>query len=97
MLEQRTEWQVKSITDSKSNHIIEAFGDRYGLTSMETEVLRLLVLFGFEDEEIITIIQCSPDTLDNLLSVLMLKSRTHSTRELQALFLRYVMQQELSA
>ncbi|MCD9021857.1 helix-turn-helix transcriptional regulator [Cohnella silvisoli] len=92
MLVNMMDWQVAGPNGSETVHIIELFGDRYDFTPSEKDVLRLHALFGFQDEEIITIMRISTPILENLLTCMMGKTRTHSIRELQALFIRYLLQ-----
>lgn len=92
MLKNMLDWQDVWVDDSMTRSIYERFGDRYDFNESEREVLRLSLLFGIEDEEILTIMQIQPATLDNHFTCMLGKSRTSSTRELHALFLRYVMQ-----
>ncbi|TFE22582.1 hypothetical protein [Cohnella luojiensis] len=92
MLKNMTDWQVVKEDDSLIRHINEQFGDRYDFTESEREVLKLALLFGLEDGDILTTMQIQSATLDNHLICMLGKTRTNSTRELQALFLRYVMQ-----
>jgi DNA-binding NarL/FixJ family response regulator len=86
------DWQVVSANESETRNHFEMFGERYGFTPSEKEVLRLHALLGYQDEKIMTAMQISPITLDNRLSCMLGKTRTHSVRELQALFIRYILQ-----
>jgi DNA-binding NarL/FixJ family response regulator len=92
MLKNMLDWQVTSVSDSETGFLMDVFGERYDLTPRECEVMRLLVLFGFENEEIIKILKLTDQTLDNYVSCILGKSRTNSIREFQALFIRYLMQ-----
>ena len=91
MLNNMMDWQVKSITDSQTSHLFDLFGDRYDLTESEKELLRLLLLFGFEDLETMTIMQLTELQLNNHYSCIWGKTRTNTVREVQALFLRFTL------
>lgn len=86
------EWEVIEEPETAAGEIYDAFGDRYDFTGSEKEVLRLYLLFGFEDKEIAKIMQCSVRELEGRLRCLLGKTRTNSMRELQALFIRFVLQ-----
>lgn len=82
-------WQVVSVTNLETSQLFDLFGQRYDFTDNEMEILRLLMLFGFDDSEIKTIMQLTELQMSNHLSIIMGKSRTNSIREVQALFLRF--------
>jgi len=90
-LKNRTEWKVIRSDGTRTQQLFEMFGDRYDYTMGEKEVFRLSMLFGLEDNEIITIMQISANQLDNYFTCMLGKSRTNTIRELQALFLRYLL------
>ncbi|TVY02214.1 hypothetical protein [Cohnella terricola] len=92
MLLKESEWQVVSTDNAKEVKFCEAFGDRYHFTASEKEVMRLGMLIGLNDEEIISVMRISTRTLNNLIACMIGKTRTHSLREIQALFLRYILQ-----
>lgn len=91
MLKNMIHWQVMSVIDSQTSHLFDMFGDRYDLTESEKELLRLLVLFGFEDSEIRTVMQLTEQQLNNHYAVIWGKTRTNTPREVQALFLRFTL------
>ncbi|RED54696.1 hypothetical protein [Cohnella lupini] len=92
MLTNTLDWQVMDNKDSATARLQEIFGERYGFTLKEREVFRLMMLFGLGDEDIRGIMQISYEELDNLFACMTGKTRTNSGRELQALFLRYILQ-----
>jgi len=87
-----TEWQVVSTDNAREVRFCEAFGDRYDFTASEKEVMRLCMLIGLNDEEIVSFMRISTRTLDNLIACMIGKTRTQSLREVQALFIRYILQ-----
>ncbi|MFC5528283.1 response regulator transcription factor [Cohnella yongneupensis] len=94
MLTNVIQWEVASMADEKSGLAVNKFGERYGLTARETELFRALVLFGLRNEEIGAMFHIAPKTVKNHMTCMMGKTRTHSSRELQALFLRFVLNQQ---
>jgi DNA-binding CsgD family transcriptional regulator len=72
--------------------VLATFGDKYGLTPREREVLRLLLLFGLRNEDISGILFISTKTTKHHLASMMHKTFTRSSRELHALFLRDVLE-----
>ncbi|MFC5700103.1 response regulator transcription factor [Cohnella faecalis] len=71
------------------------FGVRYGMTPRERDVLRLLILYGFKNDDMAGILHIAVKTIKNHLACMMGKTRTRSSRELQALFLRFMIQQSI--
>lgn len=94
MLTNMIHWEVASLSDAQSGLAVHKFGERYGLTAREREVLRALVLFGLHNDEIAEMFHIALKTVKNHLACVMAKTRTHSSRELQALFLRYMLHQQ---
>jgi len=94
MLTNMHHWEVASLADTESGLAVSKFGERYGLTARETEVLRALVLFGLHNEELGAMFHIALKTVKNHMACLMGKTRTHSSRELQALFLRFILNQQ---
>lgn len=94
MLTNMIHWEVASMADADSGLAVVKFGERYGLTARETELLRALVLFGLRNEEIGAMFHIALKTVKNHMACMMGKTRTHSSRELQALFLRFVLNQQ---
>ncbi len=92
MLMNRIDWQVMNNTESALARLHEIFGDRYGFTLKERDAFRMAMLFGLDDEEIGRIMRISLEELDALFACMTGKTRTNSSRELQALFLRYILQ-----
>lgn len=78
--------------ESESGKWHDRFGERYGFSAYEKEVLRLYMLFGLEDEEIRTVMQLSERELKMHIDCMTGKTRSNTMRELQALFLRYLLQ-----
>ncbi|MFC5406400.1 helix-turn-helix transcriptional regulator [Cohnella soli] len=70
------------------------FAERYGFNDREKEVLRLFMLFGLSDEEIVRVMGIKSNDLRNYMNCMLGKSRTSSPRELLALFVRYLIQQQ---
>jgi len=87
----KNEWEVVTTDDGRSVRLCEEFGDRYGFTAGEKITLRMCLLYGLSDEEIVQYADMEPEALDNRLACMMGKTRTRSARELQALFLRYML------
>jgi len=73
--------------------VCEEFGERYGFTDAEKEALRLGILIGLENEEIAVYMKVPEEKLEGYQACMAGKTRTRSVRELQALFLRYVMKE----
>ncbi|MBO9598933.1 MAG: hypothetical protein J7559_14090 [Cohnella sp.] len=94
MLTNMQHWEVASLADKESGLAVSKFGDRYGLTTRETELLRALVLFGLRNEEMGAMFHIALKTVKNHMACVMGKTRTRSSRELQALFLRFVLHQQ---
>ena len=87
-------WEISSLADDSSDPFVLGFAERYGLTPRETELMRALVLLGLRNEEIGAMFHIAVKTVKNHIACMMGKTRTHSSRELQALFLRYVLHQQ---
>lgn len=87
-------WEIASLADAYSDPYVLKFADRYGLTPRETELMRALVLLGLRNEEIGAMFHIAVKTVKNHIACMMGKTRTHSSRELQALFLRFVLHQQ---
>ncbi|WP_027084449.1 LuxR C-terminal-related transcriptional regulator [Cohnella panacarvi] len=94
MLTNMHHWEVASLADKESGLAVSKFGDRYGLTARETELLRALVLFGLRNEEMGAMFHIAQKTVKNHMACMMGKTRTRSSRELQALFLRYILNRQ---
>jgi len=86
-----TNWEVVTTDDARTVRLCEEFGDRYGFTACETTTLKLCLLYGLSDEEIVLYTKTEPKQLRARLDCIMGKTRTHTSRELQALFLRYML------
>lgn len=86
-----TDWEVVVSDDVRSVRLCEEFGERYGFTAGETTTLKLCLLYGLSDEEIVLYAKTEPDSLQTRLNCMIAKTRTRSSRELQALFLRYIL------
>ncbi|KIL35670.1 hypothetical protein SD71_12285 [Cohnella kolymensis] len=85
-------YQVMSETDSITAPMIEEFGAGYRMTPREKEVFRLLILFGFRNDDMGSVLHISTKTLKNHMACMMNKTKTRSSRELQALFLQFMLQ-----
>jgi DNA-binding NarL/FixJ family response regulator len=85
-------YQVMSETDSVTGPMIAEFGAGYSLTPREREVFRLLILFGFRNDDMGSVLHISTKTLKNHMACMMNKTKTRSSRELQALFLQFILQ-----
>ncbi|WP_239614563.1 helix-turn-helix transcriptional regulator [Cohnella mopanensis] len=92
MSNQTMEWQIAKGEETESGKWHERFGERYGFTQGEKEVMRLYMLFGLEDREIMKVMQIAEHELEVYLRCLTGKTRTNTMREMQALFLRYLIQ-----
>lgn len=90
----KVRWEIASLADEQSDPFVMRFGQRYGLTARETELMRALVLLGLRNEEIGAMFHIALKTVKNHIACMMGKTRTHSSRELQALFLRFVLHQQ---
>lgn len=77
---------------SEKKQLYLRFAERYGYNPEETEAMRLCMLFGFGDDEIAKIMKITSDELEVLQICMLGKTRTNTVRELQALFIRYIMQ-----
>ncbi|GEM_PF-2084097 len=74
------------------NPIFLSFARNHKLTPRETQVMKVLVTEGMRNDEIAAFLHISPKTLKNHLACMMKKTRTSSSRELQAKFFNYAMQ-----
>ncbi|RKP56831.1 hypothetical protein D7Z26_02250 [Cohnella endophytica] len=93
MQKSRKEWLMPEFESKDGRELLYAsFAERYGFNEGEREVLRLFMLFGFEDNEIARIMHISSGELNNYLNCMLGKTRSHTLRELQALFIRYILQ-----
>ncbi|WP_206424292.1 response regulator transcription factor [Cohnella candidum] len=81
-------WEPTGRGDHDFEPLFEAFGDRYSLTRREKEVLSTLLTWGLRNEDLSSTLHISVKTVKHHLASLMEKTRTRSSRELQALFLR---------
>ncbi|OXS60902.1 hypothetical protein B1A99_05040 [Cohnella sp. CIP 111063] len=86
-----TDWEVVTTDDARSVRLCEEFGERYGFTAGETTAFKLCLLYGLSDEEIVMYAKMEPEALSDRLACMMGKTRTRTSRELQALFLRYML------
>jgi hypothetical protein len=86
------ERQFAKGVQSESGKWYDQFGERYGFTQAEKEVMRLYMLFGLEDGEIMKVMQISRQELEVCLRCMTGKTRTDTMREMQALFVRYIVQ-----
>jgi DNA-binding CsgD family transcriptional regulator len=86
------QWEVSNVTDGITAPVVASFGEKYKLTPREREVVQLLVVFGFRNDDLSRILYISSKTVKNHLACLMQKTNTRSSRELQALFLRTVLE-----
>ena len=86
-----TDWEVVTTDDARSVRLCEEFGERYGFTAGERTMLKLCLLYGMSDEEIALYTKEEPEVLATRLACMTAKTRTRSPRELQALFLRYML------
>jgi DNA-binding NarL/FixJ family response regulator len=71
--------------------IFASFAKKYKLTPRESQVMRILVLEGLRNDEIAAQMHISPKTLKNHLACMMKKTKTGSSRSLQALFFNFAM------
>lgn len=79
-------------TTTLLNPIFLSFARNNKLTPRETQVMKVLVTEGLRNDDIAALLHISPKTLKNHLACMMKKTRTSSSRELQAKFFNYAMQ-----
>jgi DNA-binding CsgD family transcriptional regulator len=84
-------WEVSNLSETAMEPAIQSFSDNNGLTPREREVLRILLFLGLRNDDLSSVLFISSKTVKHHLASTMEKTRTRSSRELQALFLRFVM------
>ncbi|MDN4067676.1 helix-turn-helix transcriptional regulator [Paenibacillus vini] len=81
-----------SLNNLLSNPIIDQyylkFKERYFLSKREIEVLKILTLQGQNNRELGTTLNISEKTMKNHIARILMKTKTRSSRELQALIFR---------
>lgn len=70
------------------NSYFEAVSNKFGLTPRESEVLRALMILGPNNRELGDLLDVSEKTMKNHIANILKKTKTNSTRELQALVFR---------
>jgi len=85
------EWEVVVTDNTLTARLCEEFGTRYGFDAEEASTLKLCLMYGLEDGEIASYMKITPEGLETRLESMIGKTRTRSVRELQALFLRFIL------
>jgi DNA-binding CsgD family transcriptional regulator len=84
-------WEESDLTNTALEPLFQLFGDQNRLTAREREVMRTLMLLGLRNDDLSSMLYISPKTVKHHLASMMDKTGTRSSRDLQAMFLRFVL------
>jgi DNA-binding CsgD family transcriptional regulator len=93
-LRNRTDIELRDVERGDYSEVIKQISNTYHLTRREEQVLLVIVLFGYSNQKLADFFYVSERTIKNHVSNLFKKTASKSTRELMALVVQYILQQE---